>query len=92
MAGFEINAMGADKAEGRVKTEKFQDVWKEFQANVPDRTTTIEEKELAIRYIDRLLKCPDIPNEARNFWPQQKNVILGEIQRIKNMNLSVFNN
>ena len=37
------------------KSEKFADVRAELDQNIPDRTTTIEEKEKAISYIDT---CP----------------------------------
>ncbi len=64
-------------------SEKFWDVRNEMSANLPDRTTTIEEKELAIEYIDRLLACEDIPEDAKEFWTKQREVIEQEIQGIK---------
>lgn len=64
--------------------ESFRTVFAEFTANVPDRTTTIEEKELAIQYIDRLLACPDIPNPE--YWEAKKIEIQREIDAIKQMN------
>ena len=66
------------------KTEKFETVWNEFTANVPDRTTTIEEKEEAISYIERLLSCDDITPELKNYWTNKKDIIEMEIQNIKN--------
>jgi len=66
------------------KSEKFDDVFKELTQNVPDRTTTIEEKEKALSYIDRMLKCNDITPEMKNYWTNKKNVIEMEIQSIKN--------
>ena len=62
--------------------ESFQVVFDEMRKNVPDRTTTIEEKELALKYIDRLLACEDIPNPE--YWQNKKSIIEMEIQRIKN--------
>lgn len=66
------------------KGEKFADVRAEMDKNVPDRTTTIEEKESAISYIDRMLECSDITPEMKNYWTNKKNVIEMEIQSIKN--------
>ena len=66
------------------KSEKFADVRKELDKNVPDRTTTIEEKEKALSYIERMLKCDDITPEMKNYWTNKKNVIEMEIQSIKN--------
>lgn len=64
--------------------ETFRAVFDEFMANVPDRTSTIEEKELAIQYIDRLLACPDIPNPE--YWEAKKVEIQKEIESIKQSN------
>ncbi len=66
------------------KSEKFETVWNEFIANVPDRTTTIEEKENAISYIERMLSCDDITPELKNYWTNKKDIIEMEIQNIKN--------
>jgi len=66
------------------KSEKFADVRAELDKNVPDRTTTIEEKEKALSYIERMLKCDDITPEMKNYWTNKKNVIEMEIQSIKN--------
>ena len=66
------------------KSEKFEDVWNEFTTNVPDSTTTVEEKEKAISYIDRLIACDDITPELKNYWSNKKDIIEMEIQNIKN--------
>ena len=66
------------------KSEKFADVRAEFDRNVPDSTSTINEKQLAISYIERMLKCNDITPEMKNYWTNKKNVIEMEIQSIKN--------
>ena len=66
------------------KTEKFDDVRAEMAKNVPDSTSTIEEKELALSYIDRLLACDDITPELKNYWSNKKDIIEMEIQTIKN--------
>lgn len=66
------------------KSEKFQDVFNEMSKNVPDRTSTIQEKKLAISYIDRLLGCKDITKELKTYWQNKKEVIQQEIVRIKN--------
>ena len=66
------------------KGEKFEDVFAEFDKNVPDQTTTIKEKESAISYIERMLECDDITPELKNYWENKKNVIEMEIQNIKN--------
>ena len=58
--------------------ESFRQVRKEMSENVPDSTSTYEEKELAIKYIDRMLACDDIPNDAKAFWTNQRAVIKEE--------------
>lgn len=63
-------------------SENFRDVIEEMRRNVPDSTSTIEEKELAISYIDRMLACDDIPNPE--YWQNKKDIIEMEIQTIKN--------
>lgn len=65
------------------ETEKFNEVYSEFTKNVPEQTSTVKEKREAINYIDRLLKCPDIPNEAKEYWSKQKNVITGEMTKLQ---------
>ena len=67
------------------QSEMFADVKAEMDKNVPDRTTTIEEKELAIKYIDRMLACDDITPELKEYWTEKKNEIEKEIQEIKAM-------
>lgn len=66
------------------KSEKFEDVFAEFDKNVPDCTSTITEKELAISYIDRMLACDDISDDMKIYWQNKKSVIKMEIQSIKN--------
>lgn len=66
------------------KAESFDDVYNEMRQNVPDSTSTIKEKELAISYIDRMLACPDISPELKTYWENKKEVIEMEIQNIKN--------
>ena len=63
-------------------SENFRDVIEEMRKNVPDSTSTIEEKELAISYIERMLACDDIPNPE--YWQNKKDIIEMEIQTIKN--------
>ena len=70
--------------ENNIKTESFNDVLKEFEANVPDSTTTANEKNLALSYIDRMLACDDITSENENYWSNKKDVIEMETQNIKN--------
>ena len=64
------------------KTEQFRDVINEMRANVPDSTSTIDEKQLALSYINRMLSCDDIPNPS--YWENKKRIIEMEIQNIKN--------
>ncbi len=66
------------------KTESFDDVYNEMRQNVPDSTSTIKEKELAISYIDRMIACSDITPELKTYWENKKEVIEMEIQNIKN--------
>lgn len=74
---------GFDKVEiSTRKSEKFDDVFQEMREKVPDSTSTIEEKELAISYINRMLACSDIPNPE--YWENKKAVIEMEIENIKN--------
>ena len=65
--------------------EKFDDVYAEMRANVPDSTSTIEEKELALQYIDRLLNCGDITDELKKYWTNKKEIIQMEMTTIKNI-------
>jgi hypothetical protein len=48
--------------------------------NVPDVTTTIEEKRLAISYIDRMLSCDDITAFDREYWENKKLILQDEIR------------
>ena len=64
------------------KTESFNDVIAEMRQNVPDSTSTISEKQLALSYIERMLSCDDIPNAE--YWENKRTVIEMEIQNIKN--------
>ena len=76
---------GLDTFEFTTKAgERFQDVFDEMSKNVPDRTSTIEEKELAIEYIDRMLACQDISDDLKTYWQNKKAVIEMEIQNINN--------
>ncbi len=73
-----------DISNSKNKTEKFSDVKAEMDENVPDQTSTIEEKEKALEYINRMLACDDISPEMNNYWTNKKNIIEMEIQNIKN--------
>lgn len=66
------------------KNESFKEVFEEMRAELPDRTTTIEEKNIAINYINRMLACDDIPDDLKQYWQNKKEVIEMEIQNIKN--------
>ena len=70
------------KKENNMQTESFNDVYAEMCNNVPDRTTTIDEKRLALSYINRMLSCQNIPNAE--YWQNKKAVIEMEIQNIEN--------
>ena len=67
-----------------IKTESFEDVFEEFDKVVPDRTSTTEEKRLAISYIKRMLLCDDIPSNLKDYWSNKKEIIQMEIESIKN--------
>ena len=71
---------------GQDKTEKFEEVFAEFRKNVPDSTSTISEKELALFYIDKMLACSDISDDLKVYWQNKKSIIQQEIQTIKNEN------
>ena len=62
--------------------ENFRSIYNEMSENVPDSTSTIEEKQRAIEYINRMLNCPDIPNPE--YWENKKMIIEQEIVQIKN--------
>lgn len=66
-------------SENGIATESFDDVYNEMMRNVPDQTTTISQKQLAISYIDRMLSCDDIGTMQRAFWEHQRIVIQNEI-------------
>lgn len=62
--------------------ESFRQVFNEMSSNLPDSTTTIEEKQHAISYIDRMLACSDISNPE--YWKNKKLIIEQEIVQIEN--------
>lgn len=64
--------------------EKFDDVFAEMKANLPDSTSTIEEKELALEYIDRLLNCSDITEELKEYWTNKQAIIRMELVAAEN--------
>ena len=66
------------------KGEKFADVYNECAANMPDRTSTVEEKTQVLSYIDRMLNCKDIAPAAKNYWSNKKTIIKNEILAIQN--------
>ena len=84
---FSTNGKGSNANPAAV--ESFDDVFKEISEKVPDSTSTIEEKELAISYLNRMLACKDIPNPE--YWENKKDVIEMEIMSIENKN-SIQNN
>ena len=67
---------------------KFMEIFEEMQKNVPDSTSTIEEKELAISYIDKMLVSDDIPSDKKVYWQNKKEIIEQEILAIKNSDKS----
>jgi len=71
-----------DKVDVKSNKESFDEIFAEMRANVPDRTSTIEEKELALEYIDRILKS-DADDDVKGYWAQKKTEIQGEIERIR---------
>ncbi|MBR2525754.1 hypothetical protein IKE67_04750 [bacterium] len=85
-ASSEVLQTSDDKVNYSIQSgESFMAVFDEMSSNVPDRTTTIEEKELAISYIDRMLNCDDIPDDMKTYWTDKKNVIEMEIMSIQLM-------
>ena len=72
------------KQNQNIKTESFDDVFEEFSQNVPDRTTTLEEKKLAAGYIKRIVCCDDIPADLKNYWSNKEDIINMEMQNIIN--------
>lgn len=63
--------------------ESFQAVFDEMSQNVPSQTRTVEEKEKAISYINRMLACKDIPDHLKTYWQDKKETIQAEIFAIK---------
>lgn len=80
LASYNMPLVKKDVAKG----EKFADVYNECAANMPDRTSTVEEKTQVLSYIDRMLNCKDITPEAKNYWSNKKTIIQNEILGIKN--------
>ena len=72
----------SENADDENKVESFNNVFEEMRKEVPDRTSTIEEKEKALSYIERMLACDDIPNSE--YWENKKSIIEMEIIGIKN--------
>ncbi|MBQ2870958.1 hypothetical protein IJE86_04600 [bacterium] len=80
LASYNMPLVKKDVAKG----EKFADVYNECAANMPDRTSTVEEKTQVLSYIDRMLNCKDITPEAKNYWSNKKTIIKNEILAIQN--------
>lgn len=85
---FDLNNHKADlnryNAENGKETESFWNVLAEMRENVPDQTTTIPQKLLALSYINRMLTCNDIGSMERVFWTHQKEIIQQEIDNMNN--------
>ncbi|MBR1775914.1 hypothetical protein IJ750_02420 [bacterium] len=72
------------KKENNIKTESYNDVSNEMVKNVPDGASTVQEKNVAKSYIERMLSCDDIPSDLKTYWTNKKNVIDMEIRAMLN--------
>lgn len=62
-----------------------------MRENVPDRTTTIEEKRLAMEYIEKILKS-DASDDIKDYWAEKLTEIAGEIERLIGEQIDAQNN
>ena len=81
---FRLGEINWHNQNRNVKTESFYDVYAEFDRNVPDSTSTLEEKKLASAYIKRMLMCDDIPFLMKNYWSDKQDVIQKEMEALRN--------
>lgn len=76
-----------------VNFEKFV---QRVYAGIPERTSTVEQKERAIEAKKRILNHPDCPRESRNQILKEIEIIKDEIEGMKSdahnekMNSSIF--
>lgn len=74
----------------------FNDFVEKAYAGIPERTSTVEDKERAIAAKKKILQHPDCPNESRTALLREIATIEGEIADIKSeqrnvsMNSSIF--
>lgn len=67
-------------------SDNFDEVFGEMRKNVPDSTGTIEEKRLAVAYIEKMLTCSDITPELKSYWLNKQTEIQREINELIKMN------
>lgn len=75
-------ASNTSQSNSSSKKESADEIMKEFNANVPDQTSTIEEKELALSYIERI-ENSDADDNTKLYWQNKATVIQGEISKIQ---------
>ena len=63
------------------KKESFDEIFKEMSENIPDSTSTVQEKQAALGYIERILKS-DATQEQKDYWQNKKLIIQNEIKAI----------
>lgn len=79
-----------------VSMNKFDQFVENAYKGIPERTTTVEEKERAIAAKKKILQHPDCPKETKTALLREIATIEGEIAGIKNdertasMNSSIF--
>ena len=88
-----LDGVNSNQGEGQQVQEDFGTYAARLNKTFPDRTTTIEEKERAIRAKKLIMAHPQCPAETKATLQKEINIIEGEIARIKyetSMNTSVF--
>lgn len=79
-----------------VSMEKFDKFVERVYRGIPERTSTIEEKERAIKAKKKTINHPDCPKDSKDKIKHEISIIQGEIdtikseQRMQAMNSSVF--
>lgn len=82
-AGYYLNNYGEGTPKQQGVQENFANYAEGLNKTVPDRTSTIEEKNHAIEVKKRIMAHPDCPQEVKNELQKEINTIEDEIGRIE---------
>ncbi len=77
------------KQSGSEDFGKFAD---RLNATIPEQTSNIPDKKRAIDVKKQILAHPNCPNEVKTELKKEIQILQKEIERIENMNSSVFDN